>query len=68
MAGMIRPTLDDPLAGVRAVALARNVALSGLRAYAVHSRGSGRNRARHDDGDTVLHDGRCQDGQHPDDR
>lgn len=42
VAGMTRPTLDDPLAGVRAAALARNVTLSELRTYAEHARGSGR--------------------------
>jgi hypothetical protein len=35
-------TLDDPLAGVRASLLARNVAVAQMRAYAEQARGAGR--------------------------
>lgn len=35
-------TLDDPLAGVRAALLARNVAVAQMRAYAEQARGAGR--------------------------
>lgn len=37
-----RPGLDEPLAGVRAAVLARNVAVGHLRAYAEAARGAGR--------------------------
>lgn len=37
-----RRTLDDPLAGVRAALLARNVAMTQMRAFAEQARGAGR--------------------------
>lgn len=37
-----RETLDDPLAGVRAARLARDVAIRELRRYAEQARGAGR--------------------------
>ena len=37
-----RRTLDDPLAGVRAALLARNVAMAQMRVYAEQARGAGR--------------------------
>jgi hypothetical protein len=39
---MTKPVLDDPLAGVRAAVLARDVALAELRQYAEQARGAGR--------------------------
>ena len=40
--GVTKPMLDDPLAGVRAALLARNVALAQMRSYAEQARGAGR--------------------------
>lgn len=37
-----RKTLDDPLAGIRAARLARDVAIGELRTYAEQARGAGR--------------------------
>jgi hypothetical protein len=42
MAAVTRRTLEDPLAGVRAALLARNVAARELRDYAEQARGAGR--------------------------
>ncbi len=41
MQRVTKPMLDDPLAGVRAALLARNVAVAQMRAYAEQARGAG---------------------------